>query len=221
MFRVNATNLMKLGIPFIVNTHVYQSMDLFSKQVLSGGSGIVYSASLTIMLSASKLDDKESDKAAEKKIGEFTKTGVLVTARPEKSRFTIPQKVQFQIPFFKAPNPYVGLESYLTWENSGIMRGQIITESEYNKLLESEKIYCRDFIDCNGKKMYARPKDTARSIIVRHLGKALPITDLWTKEVLTDEILDYLDEHVIRPNFELPSQDSMADIDEILDMENA
>lgn len=37
LFRTNMTALGKLNIPFIVNSHVYQTTDLFSKQVVSGG----------------------------------------------------------------------------------------------------------------------------------------------------------------------------------------
>lgn len=37
LFRTNTTALGKLNIPFIVNSHIYQTTDLFSKQVVSGG----------------------------------------------------------------------------------------------------------------------------------------------------------------------------------------
>lgn len=37
LFRTNATNLGKLGYPFIVCSHIYQTLDLFSKTVVSGG----------------------------------------------------------------------------------------------------------------------------------------------------------------------------------------
>ena len=46
---------------FIFNkiaTHVYATQDLFSKNIVSGGSGIVHNSSLTMMLSTAKLDDK-------------------------------------------------------------------------------------------------------------------------------------------------------------------
>ena len=109
------------------NNHTYVSKN----GIINHNSGISYNSSLTMMLSTAKLEDKESDKAAASKTGEFLKTGVMVTARPQKSRFTIPQKVKFQIPFFKSPNPYVGLEAYLSWENSGIVRGKMITLKEY------------------------------------------------------------------------------------------
>lgn len=221
LFRTNATALAKAQAPMIVCSHIYQTQDLFSKSVVSGGSGIQYNSSVTLMLSTAKLDDKESDKIAENKVGDYTKTGVIVTATPHKSRFTIPQKVKFQIPFFKAPNPYVGLEAYLTWENSGIMEGVILTQKEYEKLTDKEKETVRTF-EYNGEIKYAFPKVAGiqknRKIVVAHLGEELPITELFTSKVLTNEILHKLDDEIIRPNFELPENDAQTDIDEVVDV---
>lgn len=217
LFRTCTSKLGMLNIPLICTSHVYQSMDLFSTKKIGGGSGAIYNASITLMLSTAKLDDKASEKAASEKVGDFTKTGVIVTATPQKSRFTIPQKVQFQIPFFKAPNPYVGLEKYLTWENSGIVRGDIISQKEYDKLSETDKAKCYEMADENGVLCYARPKDTSRKIVVSHLHKEVPVTELFTPTVLTDNLLHKLDDDVIRPNFELPSSDTMADIEELVD----
>lgn len=220
LFRTNATALAKAQAPMIVCSHIYQTQDLFSKSIVSGGSGIQYNSSVTLMLSTAKLDDKESDKIAENKVGDYTKTGVIVTARPDKSRFTIPQKVKFQIPFFKAPNPYVGLEAYLTWENSGIMEGIILSQKEYDKLSDKEKETVKTF-EFNGETKYAFPKIAGiqknRKIVVSHLGEELPITELFTSKVLTNDILHRLDDEVIRPNFELPETDAQTDIDEVLE----
>ena len=222
LFRTNATALAKAQAPMIVCSHIYKTMDLFSKNVVSGGSGIQYNSSLTLMLSTAKLDDKESEKIAEGKVGDFTKTGVIVTAKPEKSRFTIPQRVKFQIPFFKAPNPYVGLESYITWENSGILEGILLTQKEYDKLSDKEKETVKTF-EFNGETKYAFPKIAGiqknRKIVVKHLGEEVPITELFTSKVFTDEILHNLDDKIIRPSFELPSQEAFTDIDEFLENE--
>lgn len=217
LFRTNITAIGKLEIPWIINSHVYATQDLFSKNIVSGGSGIVYNSSLTMMLSTAKLDDKVSDKEASKKQGDFIKTGVMVTARPEKSRFTIPQKVKFQIPFFKAPNPYVGLELYMSWENSGVLRGKMLSQKEFNKLSDTEKERCHEMTDESGELTYAYPKDTSKNIVVKHLHKEVPLIDLWTPSVITEDVLKTLDETVIRPNFELPSQDKVNDLDEFIE----
>lgn len=222
MFRTNATSLGKLGIPFIVCSHTYQTLDLYSKAVVSGGTGLSYNASLTLLMSTSKYEDKDSEKIADNKVGEYTKLGVTITAKPEKSRFTIPQKVQFYIPYFKAPNPYIGLEKYLTWENSGILEGVLLTQKEYDKLSDKEKETVKTF-EKDGTTYYAFPKVASmtknRTIVVAHLGRQLPLGMLFSSTVFTDEILHRLDEDVIRPNFELPSQDSFDDLSEFVDTE--
>lgn len=219
LFRTNATALAKAQAPMIVCSHIYKTLDLFSKNVVSGGSGIQYNSSLTLMLSTAKLEDKEAEKIAEKKIGDFTKVGVIVTAKPEKSRFTIPQKVKFQIPFFKAPNPFVGLESYINWENSGILEGILLDEKEYKKLSDADKATVKIF-EFNGETKYAFPKVAGiqknRKIVVRHLGEELPISELFTTKVFTKDVLQKLDDELIKPSFELPSQGSDEDIDEFL-----
>ena len=220
-FRVIATPIARMKIPYICISHQYASIGSYiQNSVVSGGSGVNYNSSLTIELTASKLSDKDNDNAASKAAGsdDLVKTGVLVTARPKKSRFTIPRKVRFQIPFFKKPNPYVGLDSYLgDWNLSGVCRGSLLTEKDYNKLSEAEKAKIHIF-DFNGQTMYCQPKDTARGIVVRHLGKTVPLTEFFTDEVFTPEYLAEIDEKILKPTFKLPSADAFDDIKEIEDI---
>lgn len=212
LFRVCATPLAKLHIPFIVVSHIYQTQDLFSKRVISGGSGINYNSSVTLMLSAAKLDgnDKENDKLAANSKSELTKTGVIVSATPQKSRFTIPQKVKFYIPFFKKPNQYVGLDQYMTWENSGIVRGKCYNQKDFDKLKPAEQELCLQF-EYNGEMFYALPKDTSKYVVVKHLGCEVPLAELFTPKVMTEEWLRKFDDEVIRPAFELPDQSKFND----------
>lgn len=212
LFRVCATPLAKLHIPFIVVSHIYLSQDLFSKRIISGGSGINYNSSVTLMLSAAKLDgnDKENDKLAANSKSELTKTGVIVSATPQKSRFTIPQKVKFYIPFFKKPNQYVGLDQYMTWENSGIVRGKCYNQKEFDKLKPAEQELCLQF-EYNGEMFYALPKDTSKYVVVKHLGCEVPLAELFTPKVMTEEWLRKFDDEVIRPAFELPDQSKFND----------
>lgn len=222
LFRVNATALGKMQCPLIVVNHVYAAVGAYvPTNVHAGGSGIAYNASLTIELSAAKLDDKNNDAEAAKKQGAdtMTKNGVLVTAKATKSRFCRPYKVKFQIPFFAKPNPYVGLEAFMNWENSGVVRGNVIGEKEYNKLSSSEQEKLAPYaFKYNGEKMWAMPKETARGIVVKHLGCAVPLTEFFTDKVFTQEFLEYLNINVIHPMFDLPSQDSFEDIKEIEDL---
>jgi hypothetical protein len=164
------------------------------------------------MLSAAKLDglDKENDKASTQTKSELTKTGVVVTATPQKSRFTIPQKVKFYIPFFKKPNQYVGLDQFMTWENSGIIRGKCYDEKSYNKLKPAEQEMCLPF-EYNGETLYALPKDTSKYVLVKHLGCEVPVAELFSSKVMTDEWLHEFDENVIKPAFELPDQTKFGD----------
>ena len=222
LFRVNATPLARLQIPMIVNNHVYAAVGAYvPTSIGAGGSGIKYNSSLTIQLSAAKLDDKDNDAAAAKKQGAdtATKNGVLVTAKPVKSRFCRPYKVKFQIPYFKKPNPWIGLEAFMNWENAGIVRGNLLTEKEFNKLtpVEQEKLTSYAF-EYNGEKLWASPRDTARGIIVKHLGCSVPIAEFFTEKVFTPEYLEYLNENVIKPAFALPDQSSFDDIKEIEDL---
>ena len=212
MFRVCATPLAKLHIPLIVVSHTYSSMSFIPQAVVSGGTGLGYSASVTLHLSAAKLDghDKDNDKAAENSKSDLTKTGVVVTAKPLKSRFTIPQKVKFYIPFFKKPNQYIGLDQYMTWENSGINRGKCYNQKEFEKLKPTEQEICMQF-EYNNETFYALPKDTSKYVVVKHLGCEVPLAELFTPKVMTDEWLRKFDEEVIKPAFELPDQSKFTD----------
>lgn len=217
MFRVCATPIAKLQIPWIVVNHVYQSMSFIPQNIQAMGSGIVYNASITIELSAAKLEDKENDTAAKSKAGSDagTKNGVLVTAKPVKSRFCRPMKVKFQIPYYKKPNPYVGLEQFMTWENSGVCRGNILVQKEYDKLSDAEKKKVYEFQTPTGETVWCQPKDTARGIVVKHLGRQVAFTEFWSDTVFTPEYLDYINENVIHPMFELPDQSAFDDVKDI------
>ena len=220
MFRVIATPLARMQCPMIVNNHSYASIGSYvPSQVMSSGTGLVYNSSCTIELSCSKLEMKENDAAAAEMKGADTaaKNGVLVTAKPVKSRFCRPYKVKFQIPFFTKPNKFCGLEAFMNWENSGVVRGNLISEKDYNKLTEAQKEKIHVF-EYNGETKFCEPRETARGIVVKHLGRQVPLTEFFTDTVFTDEFLHFLNDNVIGPMFALPSQDSFEDIKEIEDL---
>jgi len=221
MFRVNTIPLAKLQIPMVCTNHVVANIGSFiSATAMSGGSGIKFSGSITLNLaSVAKLDDKENTKNAEKNVdaGNVKKTGVLVTAWPDKSRFCIPHKVKFQIPYYKMPNPYVGIEEYLNWDNAGIMQGKCLNEDEFQKLKPAEQLECIKF-DFNGENRYAWPKKTmvkGVGIVCKHLGRQLTLPEFYSPVCFTDEYLHFINDHIIKPLFELPSQNSFDDIAEI------
>jgi hypothetical protein len=94
----------------------------------------------------------------------------------------------------------------------------MLTVKEYEKLSDGDKAKCYEMADENGVLTYAFPKDTSRNIVVKHLCGEVPITELFTAKVLTNELLHKLDEEVIKPNFELPSHERTDDIDELAEV---
>lgn len=221
MFRVNSIPISKLQIPWICTNHMIAAIGSFvSTTAMVGGSGAKFSGSVTLNLaSIAKLDDKDNNKAAEKHIGatNVKKNGVLVTAWPDKSRFCIPHKVKFQIPYYKSPNPYVGLEEYLNWENAGIMQGKCLTEEEYQKLNPNDQLECIKF-DFNGENRYAWPKKTmvkGVGIVCKHLGRQVTLQEFYSPVCFTEDYLKYINENIIKPEFGLPDQSSFDDISEL------
>ena len=259
-FRVVGNDFAKNAIPFIICNHVYEAIgSYFPKKEVSGGGGIKYNSSIIMMLTKSKLTDKESEDSAKSKgLDDKTKVGIVVTVNPIKQRFARPIKVQIHIPFYKQPNPYVGLEKFVNWENCGVVRGKALLEKDYEKLSDKEQAVCHRFetdelvkltapafkkLSDEEKKnvivkegdnyilehvvKYAMPKDTARSLVCRHLGGELPLTELYTDKVFTEEMLRELDEKVIKPTFMLPSIESLEDLADVtkdlegMDMDDA
>jgi RecA/RadA recombinase len=237
MFRVNGVKFAKLGIPFIVTNHVYDAMSMFTAKEISGGMGLKYNASIIFVLGKGNVDKADElakqSKAELKKRGldEKTKIGITVYVKPFKGRFARPIPIKILIPFFKKPNPYVGLQEFLNWEDFGVIRGSLKTPDEYAKLSDADKKKCHANFDMEieikegrGKtatftkkkvKGYVFPNDTAKTLVVKHLGGEVPITDLFTDKVFTDKLLHELDEKVIKPTFSLPDIHSLEDLAEI------
>lgn len=218
MFRIITTDLAELKIPLVFTNHSYTSVGSYvPTQIMSGGGGAIYAASMILMLSKASL--KENNKEAEK--AGMTKTGVLVTSKPSKNRFAKPIPVKFHISFYNGMNPYVGLERYVSWESVGIGPGKL-----------EERIEEKPVLDENGDPVIKRGKpvvekrntgeydyisdDSAnpKTFAIKHLGKTIKAGQLFTSDVFTEEILKQLDENVIRPMFELPN---IVDADNIGD----
>lgn len=111
-FRRLTLMLAKAKVPMIVTNHTYQTMELYSKQVVSGGSGLRYAASTILMLSRNV--DKDLGR------GE----GNLINCFLAKSRFTKPEtSVKLRLSYTKGLDRYYGLldiaEEYGIFEKSG------------------------------------------------------------------------------------------------------
>jgi RecA/RadA recombinase len=242
LFRVNGLKFAMLGIPFIVTLHTYDAMSMFTPKEISGGGGIKYNASIIFMLGKGQLKDKEAEDRVKEKAKEAakiaketgtevkkekeeskTKLGITVYVNPFKQRFARPIPIQFHIPYYKAPNAFVGLEKYVSWDSCGIVRGRMHTQKEYEKLEDSEKKVSFqwqgwDMVDGVKKpndKIWVEPRATSKFLVCKHLGGETPLVNLFTDKVFTMEVLKELDSKVIKPTFMLPSIESLEDLAEI------
>lgn len=209
-FRIVTSDLTSLGIPLIMTNHIVTDIaNPYAQFAQSGGLGVVYATSIIVSLSKAKLKDDKADAAAQ--------TGVVVTSKAEKNRFTKPEKVKFQIHFKKGMNPYVGLLEFVSWDACGIGRGNILTQKDYNKLSDSDKANCGEFTNTDGEIVYFYPKDSARNYVCKHLGRAVSPAEFYTAQVFTQEVLEQLDENVIIPKFSLGSGYDDDSFDEFMD----
>lgn len=215
LFRIITTDLAELKIPLVFTNHSYAEIGSYvPTQRMSGGGGPEYAASMILMLQKAKL--KENNKEAEKQ--GMNGTGIVVTSKVKKSRFTKTIPVKFHISFLSGMNRYIGLEKYVSWETVGIAPGKL-----------EEKIDLVPVLDDDGKQVIRRGKpvfdekktgeftyiaDTSanpKTYAIKHLGETIKSSQLFRKEVFTDEILKELDEKTIRPIFELPNITELSD----------
>ena len=217
MFRIITTDLAELKIPLVLSNHVYAAVgSYFPTNVQSGGSGPLYSASIILEFAKAGLKDGDED-APEGQ----SKTGIIVTSKVVKNRFTRPLPIKFHISFYKGMNPYVGLENYVSWDVCGIGKGTLEEEIKETPIFEADgitpKIYRnKPKIERERTGNYIFKADpTAKTYAIKHLNKTIKGAALFSSEVFTQDVLLKLDE-VIRPVFELPK--SVMDEEELEDV---
>lgn len=181
IFRIIMTPLADLKIPFIFTNHTYMTQDFIARQVAGGGTGPEYAASIVLFLNKAQLKE-----GAEK-------TGIVVTAKPNKNRFAKPHNIKFHLHYTKGMNPYVGLENYVSWETCGITKGVIE---------KGEKI----------------PKASARNWICEHLDETVPNSEFFTDKVFTPEVLKRIDKH-IQPLFNYNTEVEDLDVEDIFSID--
>lgn len=214
LFRVITTDLAEFKIPFIFTNHTYATIGSYIPgQTISGGGGAIYNASIILQLSKAGLKEDGTNK-----------TGIIVTSKPAKNRFARPLPIKFHISFYKGMNPYVGLEQFINWETCGIQRGKFLNQKDVDKwytdpaaraVIEKTR-FVKVHADGTEEVLYFEPKDTARTIAVRHLGELIKPQDLFTPGVITEQVLRELDENIIQKTFKLPD---IGDINELEDQE--
>jgi RecA/RadA recombinase len=208
-FRIITSDLNSLGIPLIFTNHVGVNIGGYGDPVVqSGGGGVEFSPSVTLFLSKAKLKDNKKD--------EKRQTGVIVTAKTAKNRFSQPRTIKFPIYFDRPFNRYAGVQDYITWENVGIARGNIITEGAYKKLKGDAQDKVEVFRPTGAEKdMYFVPKATAMKWIVSHLGEALTSSQLYSARVM-DPLEDAFDE-IIKKDFAFSSTGNEEELEQLLD----
>lgn len=187
LFRVITLDLTAAKVPLICTNHVYAGGGAYiPTKESSGGDGPIFAMSVVAFLSKAQLKD-----------GAGTKTGIVCTSTLKKSRFTIPEPIKFHISFANGMNPYVGLQDYVSWETCGIERGKF--EEVKNADGKKEQVF--------------KPSASSTRWGVRHLGKTVASTELFTEKVFTQEVLEMLDTKVIQDKFKFPD---LADHSELL-----
>lgn len=220
LFRVITMDLAEAKIPLVLTCHTYASVGSFIPQdVMSGGGGPLYNASVILFLYKSQLKEgKDAEDGGEDV--DMKATGIVVRSKPKKNRFARPIQIRFHISFYKGMNPYVGLEQFINWKNCGIEKGNIYDEKGFAKWGQADKdlaVKNNWEFTHDGKKYYFYPKATSRSFVVRHLGTTISPAQLFTPIVLTDEVLHELDEKVIKPTFMLPDVNDIYNVEEFAD----
>ena len=202
LFRIITSDLTGLGVPFLFTNHTYASTGMFPTINLSGGGGLVYSASVILALSKAQIKEDR------------IQTGIIVSVKTLKNRFGKPIPIKFHIRWDKGMNRFIGMEEYISWDVCGIQKGNIITQNDYDKLSDAAKINAKPFTR-EGNDVYFVAKDTARYWICKHLEKGVPASELFTEEVFTREVLEQINEKRVKPRFAYG-----IDENEVEDLEN-
>jgi RecA/RadA recombinase len=193
LFRVITLDLTAAKIPLICTNHVYTGGGFMPTKESSGGDGPIFAMSVISFLSKAQLKEN----------GSTTKTGIIVTSNLKKSRFTIPEPVKFHISFANGMNPYVGLQDFVTWEACGIERGKL------------EEVKNKDGV----KELVFTANASSTRWAVKHLGKTVTSSQLFTGDIFTQEVLESLNEKVIKHHFLLPTMGTNEEITNALEAE--
>lgn len=193
LFRVITLDLTAAKIPLICTNHVYTGGGFMPTKESSGGDGPIFAMSVISFLSKAQLKEGSST----------TKTGIVVTSNLKKSRFTVPEQVKFHISFANGMNPYVGLQDYVSWDACGVERGKL------------EEVKGSD----GKKELKFTANASSTRWAVRHLGKTVTTSELFTAKVFTPEVLEELNDKVIKNKFHLPELMDYTDIVNSIDVE--
>lgn len=220
LFRAITLDMTGAKIPLVVTNHTtiggIGSYTGPTKES-AGGDGPIFSFSNVLFFSKKVLNGGNDDlnKTADSK----TATGMLLRSRQKKSRSQLKIPITMHVSYQGGMNPFVGLEEYVSWDACGIEKGKIMTPKEYEKQNKEGVSFMKKVenvdkstgeITYADEEAYFVPSPSGR-FCVKHLGKSLPAARyLFTAEVFTQEVLKELDEHVIKPTFQLPDKEDGA-----------
>lgn len=188
MFRSLNTDLGFLEIPFLVINQTYKTLDMFPKEMLRGGNGLLYSASVIGFLSKSKLKTGNED---DMDIGQ---SGINVLFKTSKNRLAKPKKIRFDISFVNGMNPYTGLEAFCRpefFDKIGIAKGKMEVDKDTGEMSFKP----------GGNKYY-----------VKHLDKSFFLKKLHKPEIFTKEVLEAMNP-IVNDYFRFKSVDEIEELE--------
>ena len=225
LFRNITLDLSNLAIPMLFTNHTGASLDMFKPgDIPVGGEGPTFSASIIVMLDKGRLKagDDKSVKADE--ADAQTQTGIIVKIKTHKNRLAQPIPAQTHISFAKGMNPYVYLETFIGWNECGVVRGTIYTDDEFKKKFKKgvgtnsagKELPTYEFENKKAK-YYCVASDTSKTWAVRDTRANVPLARLWTDEVFTHNTLKEMDKNVIMPRYKYKSIEEVMQ-DELLEL---
>lgn len=130
-FRMLTLKLGEVGIPMIVNNHLYKTMSIYSSDEMSSGSGLKYSASSIVYISKSK--EKEGTDIV----------GVLLRFKTIKSRLSRENR-DVQVRLFYDER---GLDRYYGLFELGVESGVIKRENQKTYSFDGKRFSKADIVD--------------------------------------------------------------------------
>jgi RecA/RadA recombinase len=156
LFRMITPKITKRDIPCIAVNHIYQEIGLFPKNIVSGGTGIMYSANQVFIISKSQ--EKEGTDL----------TGWKFTINIEKSRYVkekakLPFKVMYEEGIQKwsalfdlaIESGHIVKASTQGWYNTVDMdTGEVIEPKQRLKAIENDNAFFEKLVKNNSFKLY-------------------------------------------------------------------
>jgi hypothetical protein len=118
-------------------------------------------------------------------------------------------------------NRFIGMEEYISWDTCGIQKGNILNQKEYDKLSEKDKLEAKPF-KREDEDVYFMAKETARLWICKHLGRGVSAAELFSETVMSQEVLEQINEKKVKPKFSYGiDQNEIQDLEAFLIDDNA